>query len=294
MTGKHKGFHKIAFLAAAVAALAFSSLTHAGNSIEAERHKVASLVYQWAAAWENNVYSIGPYKSYYSRDFFSNYKARSGMNYSEWMADKQAKARKAGCIKVTIDDLSVDIDVDVAIATFKQTYMSDSYCDKGTKMLYFMQQGGEWKIVGEEQSGISKCSARCSAPGRERQEITVLIHQWAAAWENNVYSIESYRSFYDRYFWSNYKAKSGMDYNKWMDDKAAKGRKAKCIWIGVSDIKIDLEEEFATARFMQRYVSDSYCDYGTKTLYLIKRSSGWKIIGEEQPSANKCSDRCSY
>ena len=39
-------------------------------------------------------------------------------------------------------------------------------------------------------------------------------------------------------------------------------------------------------------MSDSYCDSGYKTLYFVKGGDGWKITGEEQPSATKCRDRC--
>ena len=85
-----------------------------------------------------------------------------------------------------------------------------------------------------------------------------------------------------------------MNYSQWMADKKAKGQKAACIWVDVSEFSVTVEGEFATAKFMQKYISNTYCDRGYKTLYLIKRGETWKIIGEEQPSVTKCGERCYY
>lgn len=292
---------KKALMAAAITAILIpfihqctSASARNQRSAAAERHALTSIVRQWAAAWENNIYSIDQYRSYYHPTFHSNYKAKSGMMYDEWMADKSRKGKKTGCIKVGLSNIKVDLEDDFAAVSFIQRYVSDTYCDSGKKWLYFLKLDDRWKIVGEEQEKITRCKDRCGARGKDKQNIIVLVNQWAQAWENNVSTTDWYQSFYDRDFWSNYKAKSGMDYNQWMADKAAKGRKAQCIWVYVSKISVSVEGEFASARFLQRYVSNSYCDSGYKTLQFIKRGSNWKIIGEEQGSITKCSERCYY
>jgi hypothetical protein len=122
--------------------------------------------------------------------------------------------------------------------------------------------------------------------------IKATIEGWARAWENNVNSLAAYRSYYHPDFYSNYKARSGMNYRQWMADKEAKAKKASCISVTVSDLKVQVMESSATARFMQRYASNTYCDQGEKTLFLLKQDGAWKIVGEEQPAVTKCPDRC--
>ncbi len=267
--------------------------TMLAQGANAEQHNVYSTVYQWASAWENNIYSIDYYKSYYHPSFWSNYKAKNGMNYSQWMADKAAKGKKAGCIQIYVDDLTVDVQGRIATAGFNQTYVSDTYCDSGRKWLYLEKFDNGWKIVGEEQPSYQKCGSRCSARGKDRQEIRVLVNQWAHAWERNVYSIDYYRSFYDPSFWSNYKSRSGMNYSQWMADKAAKGKAARCIWIMVDKLSVDMYDGWAEARFFQTYISNSYCDTGWKTLYWANIAGAWKIVGEEQSGITRCSSRCN-
>ena len=265
-----------------------------------EEAAVTAVIYQWAQAWENNVTAMAPYQGFYDPDFWSNYKSRSGMNYQKWIADKAAKARKATCIKVNLTSLSVKIEGDFATATFLQEYQSNTYCDTGMKTLYLLKRAGAWKIVGEEQPTTAKCSAHCStakpseapALGQASPEISAMLEQWARAWENNVSSLDQYQSFYDLDFWSNYKSRSGMNYQQWMNDKAAKAEKAACIKVQVSKLSVQMEKDVAIARFSQRYLSNNYCDSGSKTMYLAKRGGAWKIIGEEQGPTKKCSERC--
>jgi hypothetical protein len=262
------------------------------RGMEAEQHDVVQTIYAWAAAWENNIYSIDSYQSYYHPSFFASYKTKSGMNYQQWMADKAAKGRKAGCIQVQVSGIRVTIEGDLATAVFQQQYLSGTYCDVGTKTLWLLKTPGGWKIVGEEQPSVAKCGNRCLSKTQAQQSVVMTIYNWAAAWESNVYSLDGYRSYYDPGFFANYKSRSGMNYQQWMADKAAKARKTDCIWVQVSDISVTMDQDFATARFMQRYTSGGYCDQGWKTLYLIRRGNSWKIIGEEQPSTSKCNERC--
>ena len=120
--------------------------------------QIGAIIVQWESAWENNVNSIGPYKSLYDSSFYSNYKS---MDYNEWMADKRHKGRAVACIRVEISDLHVDVRGNRATASFMQKYVSNSYCDRGRKKLYFIKRGEQWKIIGEEQPHYTKCSQRC-------------------------------------------------------------------------------------------------------------------------------------
>lgn len=140
--------------------------------------------------------------------------------------------------------------------------------------------------------------ARSSADGIQvaqasaQDQVMRTVNQWARAWEKSIYSIEEYAAFYDKEFYSHFKSQSGMNYNEWIADKKAKGLKSTCLEINVSDISVEITEEYATANFMQQFVSNTSCDKGWKTLYLKKRGDEWKIVGEEQPKVAKCDRRC--
>jgi hypothetical protein len=131
----------------------------------ADTQAVANTIESWARAWENNVNSLDGYRAFYHPGFFANYKSRSGMDYGQWMADKQAKAQKTGCIQITISGLKVQIQGDIATARFSQKYVSQTYCDQGEKTLYLTRDGRDWKIIGEEQPSVTRCSESCSPGG---------------------------------------------------------------------------------------------------------------------------------
>ena len=124
-------------------------------------------------------------------------------------------------------------------------------------------------------------------------EVASFVHRWAVAWEGNSVATASYRVLYGSDFHSEYKAAGGMDHEQWVADKEAKARRASCIQVGIEKLDVALTSPTeATASFDQRYVSNTWCDEGRKTLSLRKVGEDWKIVGEEQPASTKCADRC--
>lgn len=271
---------------------------------------ITQLVQDWAMAWGQNPVSLVQYQTFYAPDFFANYKAKTGMNYQQWMADKANKAKKVSCIQVLCQNLAVNAQGDFASASFLQTYLSNNYCDSGQKTMNLIKRDGVWKIVGEEQGAVTKCDQRCGAtvptpapaptpgaapapaPAAVSPEVNSFIAQWARAWEQNVRGMASYQNFYASDFWSNYKTHSGMNYQQWMTDKAQKAKKAVCIRIEIENLGVQAQGDFATVNFNQRYISNNFCDAGPKTMYLLNRGGAWKIVGEEQPATAACSQRC--
>jgi murein L,D-transpeptidase YafK len=143
--------------------------------------------------------------------------------------------------------------------------------------------------AGEDYSGQASTStttgelAAAAMPGQTvsptpetgGSELTALIAAWEIAWEAK--DEDSFFSFYDESF---------RFLDKGMDLKGFKGyrgrlmRKATTIEVGISDLKVSLDGNKATATFTQNYRSDNYRDTGVKTLTFAKDLGSWKITSE--------------
>ncbi|MBT6275427.1 MAG: protein kinase, partial [Chromatiales bacterium] len=117
--------------------------------------------------------------------------------------------------------------------------------------------------------------------------LNTLLGRWAKAWENNTKSAGDYAAFYSPKF----KAR-GLSRAAWVADKDAKGKRTRCIGVGVTDPEVTLSGDRAVVTFEQTYSSDRYCDVGTKTLVLERSDSGWLVVEEEQPSYARCNQFC--
>lgn len=105
----------------------------------------------WAHAWSSQDH--GAYSAFYGDSFQA-----KGMDQTAWLADKKTKFEKASCIDVSVED----IESDGLTTTFKQTYVSSSWCDEGQKTLTWTLGVDGWVLVGEEQPTAETCDARCS------------------------------------------------------------------------------------------------------------------------------------
>jgi hypothetical protein len=127
----------------------------------------------------------------------------------------------------------------------------------------------------------------------EAESIESMLGAWVKAWDDNVNFMSWYEHFYHADFRCDYPNQSGMTKSEWIADKQAKAKKAGFIWVEISDVKVEIANDKATVRFQQKYVSRDYCDQGEKTVYLAKVDTAWRIIGEKQLKASKCSDHCN-
>jgi len=110
-------------------------------------------------------------------------------------------------------------------------------------------------------------------------DVPAAIAAWKAAWES--LDVERYLSCYDELF-----AGDGKNKKQWAEHKRRVARGRTFIRIGLSDVRFlqygrtDFGE-VAVAAFGQRYESNSLNSSSSKVLYLVKRGSSWKILGEE-------------
>ncbi len=105
-------------------------------------------------------------------------------------------------------------------------------------------------------------------------EVRATVYAWGSAWESR--NIAKYSSFYSPVFRS-----KGLDYQRWMQNKAEVFQKPGDIQVKISDLWVFIEGSQATARFVQQYQDPRVLDVGEKKLVLVNTSGKWQIVSEE-------------
>ncbi len=106
-----------------------------------------------------------------------------------------------------------------------------------------------------------------------RKTLKNWIESWRQSWVGK--DLETYMSQYSDRFSGN-----GMNKTQWRNYKAALAKNYKNIQVDLKDIQIFNQGPKIVFRFLQRYRSDRKQDFGSKTLYALKNSKGWEIVGE--------------
>ena len=107
------------------------------------------------------------------------------------------------------------------------------------------------------------------------QDLAGVVEAWAEAWSEQ--RIEDYLSFYAPEFLP----ANGMTREAWAASRRERIAKPEYIRIDIAILDTEPEsDDRAAVTFLQAYESDTYSDQVTKTLALVKREDGWKIIGE--------------
>lgn len=111
---------------------------------------VRSFLKSWEESWESR--DLDAYLSHYSREFVWK---RGG--FREWKRYKRRVILNKKRIEVRVEDLTVvafrrglSPEAEYYVAEFRQTYLSDTYRDRGIKRLYITKEGGKLKILAEE------------------------------------------------------------------------------------------------------------------------------------------------
>jgi len=105
-----------------------------------ERRTLAEgAVRSWAAAW--SAQDVDGYLSAYS----SSFRPESGSR-ATWAAQRRERVAKPSYIQVDISNLTIDVNGELATATFRQAYASGNYRDEVTKTLELGWENGQWKI----------------------------------------------------------------------------------------------------------------------------------------------------
>ena len=105
---------------------------------------VRDLITRWAASWSDQ--RVDDYLSFYARDF----RPPGGVSRDAWESRRRERISSPGSIEIELQRLEIVTVADrAAVATFGQSYRSDSYRDEVSKLLDLVREDGEWKILEE-------------------------------------------------------------------------------------------------------------------------------------------------
>ncbi len=107
-----------------------------------------------------------------------------------------------------------------------------------------------------------------------RKELNQLVENWRQSWVQG--DIDTYIKYYHSQFKS-----LGMNKEKWEKYKRDLSERYQKIGVQLSRPVIYEHKNEVIVRFVQKYSSNEYSDFGQKTLYLKKENGSYKILGEQ-------------
>ncbi|MDB5807364.1 MAG: hypothetical protein JWN73_4686 [Betaproteobacteria bacterium] len=111
-----------------------------------ERQSLLKAIDDWRRDWESR--DTDAYLSHYARDFEGD-----GMSLKEWAVRKRQVNAGKTFIKVKLGDMDMfrypGTKKEMVVVTFQQDYQSSNLSNAMKKRLYWIKDGGTWKIVDE-------------------------------------------------------------------------------------------------------------------------------------------------
>jgi Flp pilus assembly protein TadD/ketosteroid isomerase-like protein len=108
----------------------------------------------------------------------------------------------------------------------------------------------------------------------DSQAITSAVNAWASAW-----SAKDMRGYLAAYG-SDFDPAGGASRKQWEEDRRARIVGKSSISVKLSDIKVTVNGNRATAKFRQDYKADALAVNSAKTLELVKAGDRWVIVKE--------------
>jgi murein L,D-transpeptidase YafK len=112
-----------------------------------DRQALTELVAEWADAWSSK--DIGRYRACYASDFQA-----GGRDLDAWIRDKERLNTRYDSIRVSIEDLKIELKPQQSTATFLQRYYATGYQAVGIKELQLKRIGETWKIHRENWESL--------------------------------------------------------------------------------------------------------------------------------------------
>ncbi|MDZ7813316.1 MAG: tetratricopeptide repeat protein [Ideonella sp.] len=119
--------------------------------------------------------------------------------------------------------------------------------------------------------GVDKPSA---AATNSVADVESPVRAWAAAWSKR--DMQAYYAAYT----SDYVGKSGSR-RAWEQNRRDRIASRRSIKVDISNLRVTVSGDKATAQFRQRYESDALSNTSSKTLELVKSSNGRWVIQQE-------------
>lgn len=121
--------------------------------------------------------------------------------------------------------------------------------------------------------------APASAEPPSTDDLADVVERWARAWSDQ--RVEDYLAFYA----ADFAPDNGMSRGDWERYRRDRIGSPEFIKVEVAILDSLTEgEDLARITFLQAYESDTYRDQVTKTLTLVRRDEGWKILEEKSGS----------
>lgn len=112
----------------------------------AQNAEVSGAVQNWARAW--SAQDINAYLAAYDKDF----QPPRGMNRDQWEKERRARIVGRARISVTLEDMKVDWEGQLAKVKFRQHYKSDALATNSVKVLTLSKSNGKW-LIKQERTG---------------------------------------------------------------------------------------------------------------------------------------------
>ena len=109
---------------------------------------------------------------------------------------------------------------------------------------------------------------------QKRIEVMKWLEQWRSDWQSG--DLDKYMNHYAENFYA-----LKMTKPAWRKYKDALYKKYDFISVALEEPIVFQHNDELIVRFLQDYTSDSFSDYGEKTLYLRQKENGYKIMHEK-------------
>ncbi|GAB4398104.1 MAG: hypothetical protein OHK0048_08660 [Rhodoferax sp.] len=109
----------------------------------------------------------------------------------------------------------------------------------------------------------------------EVQAVEQAVRAWARAW--SARDMQAYLGAYSGKF----EPTKGVTQEQWREQRRQRIETRKSIQVDLSDIRIKVQGDQASATFTQYYESDRLRDTSTKTLKLVRENGRWLIVSEQ-------------
>ena len=236
-------------------------------SADMQRRSVQLLMDNWRKAWQEK--DFDNYCSCYSEKKFKSAKRK----WYRWKKQKLSLNEQYKFIDVNLYDINILKHEGTYVVSFFQDYESDRFRSRGFKKVFLKKNSDSLKIVAEDWIKTHSRGSDDNTGVSDRRHVVRFLNKWVNSWEEK--KISSYMSCYSRKFKSN-----NMGWQQWREYKSHVNRENRIIRVSVASPQINIKGDDASVSFVQKYVSDTYTDYGRKKLRLHRESTGWKIISE--------------
>lgn len=105
-------------------------------------------------------------------------------------------------------------------------------------------------------------------------EVTNALKGWASAWSRK--DVKSYLSYYA----SDFQTPKGVARKEWEAERTNRIDKPGKLQVGIDDIRVSIDNNRATVKFRQNYVSSSLKSSTGKTLVFVRSGGKWLIQQE--------------